>query len=113
MIKELYYISGGYCTKEEFKKGCCFDNPDFCYFENEKKAIKEFERNKFNKYLKNYNYNNLKIEFTLLNKIVVEIDEQDFKNKCFDFFKVLKHEIIKKFIQDNSGEVLIWLVIII
>ena len=73
----------------------------------QKKAIKEFERNKFNKYLKNYNYNNLKIEFTFLNKIVVEIEEKDLKNKCFDFFKVLKHEIIKKYIQDNSGEIVL------
>ena len=107
MIKELYYISGGYCTKEEFKKGCYFDNPDFCYYENEKKAIKDFEKNKFNKYLKNYNYNNLKIEFALLNKILVDIEEQDYNNKCFNFFKVLKHEIIKKFIQDNSGEIVL------
>ena len=107
MIKELYYISGGYCTKEEFRKGRYFDNPDYYFLLDEKKAIKKFEKNKSNKYLKNYNYNNLKIEFTLLNKIVVEIDKQDFKNKCFDFFKVLKHEIIKKYIQDNSGEVLL------
>lgn len=104
MIKELYYISGGYCTKEEFKKGCYFDDPDFYYCTNEKKAIKEFEKRKHNEYLKTYNFNNLKLEFAFLNKIIVEIDEQDFKNKCFDFFKVLKHEIIKKYVQDNSGE---------
>lgn len=104
MIKELYYLSGGYCTKEEFKKGCCFDNPDFCYYKSEKKALKEFEKRKFNKYLKKYNYNNLKIEFTYLNKIIVEIEEQDFKSKCYDFMKVLKNEIIKSYVQDNNGE---------
>lgn len=107
MIKELYYISGGYCTKEEFKKGCYFDNPDFYYYTNEKKAIKEFEKNKFNKYLKKYNYNNLKIEFTFLNKIVVDIEEQYYNNKCFDFFKVIKHEIIKKYVQDNNDKIII------
>lgn len=103
MKKTFYLISGGVEYKDRFKKGSFFANPDGYYFTSKEKAIKYFNKVKVDKYLKNYNYNNEKVAFTFLEKLVVDIEKEDLKNNCFDWMEILDTELIKSYVHDNNG----------